>query len=74
MILATLFVNPIPIDPATAIFWVIPLCIAVAAVYRTIRTDNLRRLPREIVTLSVCLIGGLAALMAILWTAQTLLS
>jgi hypothetical protein len=74
MNLATIFVNPIPIDPTDAIFWVIPLCIAVAAVYRTIRTDNLRRLPREIVTLSVCLIGGLAALMAILWTAQTLLS
>ena len=74
MILATLFVNPIQIDPATSIFWMIPLCIAVAVVYRTIRTHNLRTLPREIVTLSVCLIGGLAALMAILWTAQTFLS
>lgn len=74
MNLATLFVNPIPIDPATSIFWLIPLCIAVAAVYRTIRTQDVRKLPREIITLSVCLIGGLAALMAILWTAQTFLS
>ena len=74
MILATLFVNPMSIDPATSIFWMIPLCIAVAAVYRTIRTDTVRKLPREIITLSVFLIGGLAALMALLWTAQTYLS
>jgi hypothetical protein len=74
MIFATLFVHPMPIDPATSIFWLIPLCIAVAAVYRTIRTDTVRTLPREIITLSVCLIGGLAALMALLWTAQTYLS
>jgi hypothetical protein len=64
--LATLFVNPVEL-PGEMFWAVIPVSIVVAIVYKTIRTQSVRRLPREIVVLSLLIFAGEAALMAVGW-------
>jgi hypothetical protein len=68
MILAwTVFQNPVPM-PASAVLWlVIPLCAAVALVYKTLRTRDVRRLPWEAAGLLLYITAGLVALGAGLW-------
>jgi hypothetical protein len=69
--IATLFVNPILI-PQTAVLWMIlPMCLSVAIVYKTVRTGDLRKLPREIAGLMVYMTGGLVLLGLVLWLVQT---
>lgn len=61
--IATLFYNPVSL-PAGALLWLLPpLCLAVAIVYKTIRTHNLRRLWLEVCVLFVIMMAALAALM-----------
>jgi len=72
MIAWTLFTNPILV-PQTAVLWLIlPMCLSVAVVYKTVRTSDLRRLPREIAGLMVYMAGGLVLLGVVLWLVQTL--
>lgn len=64
--LATLFVDPMEIS-SRSLWMVIPVCIGVAVVYKTIRTRSLRRLPLEVALLSLYILAGIAALMTALW-------
>ena len=50
-----------------ALWAVIPVSIAVAIVYKTIRTQSLRRLPMEILFLSLYMMLGVVALMLVGW-------
>jgi hypothetical protein len=63
----TIFVNPMPIPSQHQLWLLLPLCIAVAVTYKTIRTNNLRRLPLEILILVAYMAAGLTALGAGLW-------
>ena len=66
----TMFLNPMTI-PAAAVLWMIlPLCLTVAIVYKTIRTDDLAKLPRQVAGLMAYMAGGLALLGAALWLVQ----
>ena len=65
-LLAGLFVHPIEI-PGETLWMVVPVSLAVAIVYKTIRTQSLKRLPREIVILGLCIFAGEAALMLAGW-------
>ena len=57
-----------PIQLRGQAFWaVIPVSIAVAIVYKTIRTQSLRRLPMEILFLSLYMMLGVGALMLVGW-------
>ena len=67
--LATLFVHPRDLSSA-AVWMVIPVAVAVAAVYKTLRTRSPRRLPLEIVLLSAYILAGMGALIAALWLLQ----
>ncbi len=63
----TLFYNPLPL-PSSAVLWlVLPLCAAVAIVYKTLRVKDIRRLPLVAAGLMLYISGGLAALGAGLW-------
>jgi hypothetical protein len=65
--IAQLFVHPQAI-PFDMILWLLlPLCASVAIVYKTIRVDNLRQLPRQAGILIIFMLAGLVALGAGLW-------
>lgn len=75
MIAWTLFHNPAPIgDTNWPLMLLLPLLVSVAIVYKTIRTDNVRRLPIEIGKLIAYMIGGLILLGAVLWLVYLLLA
>lgn len=66
MTLAALFTHPMQINGQT--FWLlIPVSIAVAIVYKTIRTESLRTLPLEIAKLIVYILAGETALLLAGW-------
>ena len=66
--IAQLFVKPIEISFQSAMWYIIPLCAAVAIVYKTIRTDDIRKVPRAAaVLLFVFILPGLALMAAALW-------
>lgn len=65
--IATLFVNPITLSNQAVLWLILPLCLSVAIIYKTIRTRNLRRLPLEIASLMAYMVGGLVLLGAVLW-------
>jgi len=70
MPIATLFLNPLHL-PASATLWlVIPLCAAVAIVYKTLRVIHVRQLPREAGALIVYITAGLIVVGAGLWALQ----
>jgi ABC-type uncharacterized transport system permease subunit len=51
---------------------VLPLCLAAAIVYKTIRTTDLRRLWREVLQIMGFITAGLVALSLGLWLLHTL--
>ncbi len=67
----TLFVNPMTPSSGLTLLWLLlPVCAAVAIVYKTIRTSRLSRLWLEIVALIGYMVIGLGALGAGLWLIQ----
>ena len=73
MIAWTIFHNPMIIPQNLVLWLLLPLCLSVAIVYKTIRTKNLRKLPTEIVGLMAYMVGGLILLGGVLWAVQLLL-
>jgi len=65
--IAKLFVHPMIIPFNTILWLILPLCVSVAVVYKTIRVRRLRQLPLEAGVLVVYMIGGLLVLGASLW-------
>jgi hypothetical protein len=72
MIAWTLFYNPILVPQTVALWLILPMCLSVAIVYKTVRTSDLRKLPREITGLMVYMAGGLVLLGLVLWLVQRL--
>lgn len=70
MIAWTLFYNPIPFRSGSLLWLLLPLCATVAVVYKTVRTQDVRRLPVEILSLLGYMTAGLVALGAVLWVIQ----
>lgn len=69
--IAALWYHPIQIGSTTALWLLGPLLLAVAIVYKTVRTDSLRMLPLQIGLLMLYMLGGLAALSLVLWGIHT---
>lgn len=65
------FTSPMLISSAATIWLLIPVCLAVAVVYKTVRTAHLRNIFREVVVLMVYMLVGLVALGAGLWAIQS---
>ncbi|MCK5113425.1 MAG: hypothetical protein KAR11_01530 [Phycisphaerae bacterium] len=68
--IANLFYNPMQIPWSSVIWYVLPLCLSVTIVYKTVRTRNLRKLPLQSAILLLYLLGCLGALGAGLWILQ----
>jgi hypothetical protein len=64
------FYNPITLSFTSELWLLFPLCFAVGLVYKAIRIDDLRRLPREMLFLMAYMVLGLAALCVALWLIQ----
>ena len=69
--MGTLFVNPVVIPVNYRLWLLLPLCAAVATVYKAIRVDDIRRLPIEILSLVAYMVAGLVALGGALWGIHT---
>lgn len=70
MTLATVFYNPITL-PAMAQLWLIlPLCAIVALTYKTVRTNDIRRLWSQVLILIGFMYAGLVSLGIVLWLVQ----
>jgi hypothetical protein len=70
MIAFTLFHNPLPIPGDWGLWLVFPMCLLVAIVYKTLRVNDLRRLPGAVAVLMLYMVGGLAVLGVGLWLVQ----
>jgi hypothetical protein len=69
-VIGALFVNPLQFSSAIVPWLIIPLCLSVAVVYRTVRTDDVRLLPMQIAKLTLYIIFALAALSAVFVVVQ----
>jgi hypothetical protein len=67
MIAWTIFYNPLPLSSDQLLWLSLPLCLSLAVVYKTVRTKNLRRLPREVLVLYGYIILGLLGIGVGLW-------
>jgi len=75
MMVSEIFTHPVQLNSDIwTLLLVIPLCASVVVVYKTVRTENLRRLPFEIVTTMAYVLGGLAALGVVLWLGYSVLT
>ncbi|NLF30651.1 MAG: hypothetical protein GX591_07165 [Planctomycetes bacterium] len=64
--LLALFTEPMMMPSGT--WWgVIPASIVVAIVYKTVRSENVRRLPLEILRAAAYILAGEAALLVVGW-------
>lgn len=60
-LLAMLFVDPVQIGSGTRFALLLPLAASVSLVYKTIRVDSLRALPRAALVLWVTILLGMFA-------------
>jgi len=65
--IAELFVNPLILPFNMTLLLLPPLCALVAIVYKTIRVEDLRDLPKQTIVLIAYMLAGLVALAAGLW-------
>ena len=66
----TLFTHPVQWPSGLLLWLVLPLCAAVAIVYKTVRVRNLRRLPLQVVAVLAYMVVGMAVLAVVLWLIQ----
>ncbi len=57
--LATLFLDPIPLSGFQRAVLLLPICLSISVVYRTIKTPNLRDVPRTSLALWVTIVVGM---------------
>ena len=62
-----LFVKPMTLHFYSLLWMLMPLCLSVAIIYKTVRITDLSRLPLEVVRLVVYMAIGLVALGGVLW-------
>lgn len=66
-LLAGILVHGIRLDGSGKFLWILPLCLAVAVVYKTTRYEELRKLPAAILVLWVTIVFGMYAVGVGLW-------
>ena len=68
MIVSRIFTHPIELNSGIwTLLLLVPLCASVVVVYKTVRTESLRRLPIEIIAAMAYVGGGLIELGFVLW-------
>ncbi|MFO0974539.1 MAG: hypothetical protein U1A27_14030 [Phycisphaerae bacterium] len=72
-LLATLLLDPVPIAHGARLALLLPLAASVAVVYKSIRVDAVRELPRAAAALWVTIVGGMLGVGVMLYVAFRLL-
>ncbi len=57
--LATLFLDPIPLSGLQRAALLLPICLSISVVYRTIKTPDLRDIPKTSLALWVTIVVGM---------------
>ena len=57
--LATLFLDPIPLSGIQRAALLLPICLSISVVYRTIKTPDLRDIPKTSLALWVTIVVGM---------------
>jgi hypothetical protein len=70
--MAGLFTHPVLLPAGDVLWLVLPLCVAVALVYKAIRAPSMGRFWLQSLWLIVLMAGGLAALGVALWLVYTI--
>ncbi len=70
--LATLFLDPIPLSGLQRAALLLPICLSISVVYRTIKTPNLRDIPRTSLMLWLTIVVGLWVVALTLWVLYSL--
>lgn len=65
--LAALFTHAIELSGRERLLLMLPLCLAIAIVYKAIRTENLHKLPAAALSLWVTIVVGMSAVGVGLW-------
>ena len=63
----SLFQNPVTVASSYHLWLMLPLLASVAIVYKTIRTNDIRRLPLQILGVMAYMVAGMTALGVGLW-------
>ncbi|KAA0220377.1 MAG: hypothetical protein KJ057_10530 [Phycisphaerae bacterium] len=74
MMLAGLFSQAIPITGAGRILLLLPLCLSIAIVYKTIRCPQPRQIPTAVLPLWITIVVAMYVIGALLWAVFNLLS
>ena len=69
--IATLFFNPLTISSGLELWLLLPLCAAVGLVYKTVRTEQIDKLPSQFLRLMGLMFGGLVLLCLAMWLIHT---
>ena len=65
--LALLFVDPIPLSGLQQAFMLLPICLSISVVYKTIKCDDVREVPVAALTLWGTIVVGMWAVAVALW-------
>ena len=57
--LATLFLDPIPLSGLQRAALLLPICLSISVVYRTIKTPDLRDIPKTSLALWITIVVGM---------------
>ena len=57
--LATLFLDPIPLSGIQRAALLLPICLSISVVYRTIKTPDLRDIPKTSLALWITIVVGM---------------
>ena len=66
-LLATLFVNPIDIPSWLCLWLIVPLVLATAVIYKTVRTTDISKLPKQIGRLAGVILAGVLLIAVCVW-------
>ncbi len=70
--LATLFLDPIPLSGIQRAALLLPICLSISVVYRTIKTPSLRDVPRTSLALWITIVIGMWVVAFTLWVVYLL--
>lgn len=65
--LAGIFTTSIPLHGVQRLTLMLPLCLSIAVIYKTVRTDHVAEVPKAAVVLWVTIVVGMCAVGAGLW-------
>ncbi len=66
-ILAGIFTSSILLHGPQRLLLMLPLCLSIAVIYKTVRTDDVREVPKEALVLWVTIVLGMCAVGGGLW-------